>query len=314
VDLPFASVPRVCIASTRRPSFSRQAECLTHLRDDRVNLIAQGVPIASPVKRPHPFGLANYALTYTGWQLFENLVQWHRPRPDLTLAPSDIALSIQQVLGGDVVTITATVHNVGTDSASNIAIRFTDNGAQIGADQVIAAIAAGATGAASVVWNTKGLKGDRTIAVTADPANTLRETDETNNSASRVVTIKGNKVQNGTFQASASGTKPDSWTPSGSTSYPQASDGNRSVTAGPGGSWTSDAIAVATGAAYGMAVDVTGGGSVQIEQLSALGKVLATLSSVTSFTALADVTAVRVKLVGGLVGTTSFDNARMWDA
>jgi hypothetical protein len=266
------------------------------------------------VRSDHPFGLANYALSYSGWQLFENLVQWHRPLPDLTLAPSDIALSIQPVLGGDVVTITATVHNVGTDSASNVAIRFSDNGTQIGSDQVIAAIAAAGTGTASVVWNTKGLKGDHTLAVTADPANAVREADETNNSASRIVTIKGNKVQNGTFQASASGTKPDNWSPSGSTSYAQASDGNRSVTAGPGGSWTSDAIAVTSGATYGLGVDVAGSGSVQIEELSALGKVLATLSSVTSFNALADVTAVRVRLVGGLVGTTTFDNARMWDA
>jgi hypothetical protein len=262
----------------------------------------------------HPFGLASYALSYTGWQLFENLVQWQRPLPDLAVTPSDLALSIQQVVGGDVVTITATVHNVGTEDADNVLVRFTDNGTQIGTDALITTIAAGGTGTASVVWKTKGLKGDRTIAVTADPKDTIREIDETNNSASRVVTVKGNKVQNGDFQQSANGTKPDNWSPSGSTSYPKASDGNRSASAGPGGSWTSDAIGVTSGAKYGLAVDVTGGGSVQIEQLSAVGSVIATVSNVTSFTALADVTQVRVKLVGGLTGITSFDNARVWDA
>ena len=29
----------------------------------------------------HPFGLSSYALTYTGYQLFENLIAWTRPAP-----------------------------------------------------------------------------------------------------------------------------------------------------------------------------------------------------------------------------------------
>jgi len=273
-----------------------------------------GALLPDPEERyDHPFGLSNYALTYTGWQLFENLVQWRRPLPDLAIASSDIAFSTQKVVGGDRVTITATVRNVGTDAASNVAVRFTDNGTPIGADQIIASIAAGATGTASVVWNTKGLKGDRTIVVSVDPANAIRESNETNNSVTGTVTVKGNKVQNGDFQQSSSGTAPDHWSSSGSTSYPQSTDGNRSASAGPGGSWTSDAIAVTSGAKYGLAVDVAGGGTIQIEQLSAVGSVLATLSSVSSFTALADATQVRLRLVGGLIGTATFDNARMWD-
>lgn len=27
----------------------------------------------------HPYGLASYALTYTGYQLVENLITWERP-------------------------------------------------------------------------------------------------------------------------------------------------------------------------------------------------------------------------------------------
>jgi hypothetical protein len=27
----------------------------------------------------HPFGLANYALTYTGYQVLQNSLQWTRP-------------------------------------------------------------------------------------------------------------------------------------------------------------------------------------------------------------------------------------------
>jgi hypothetical protein len=40
-----------------------------------------GALLPMPVERYyHPFGLANYALTYSGWQMFKNLVQWNRPR------------------------------------------------------------------------------------------------------------------------------------------------------------------------------------------------------------------------------------------
>jgi hypothetical protein len=40
-----------------------------------------GALLPMPVERYyHPYGLANYALTYSGWQVFKNLVQWNRPR------------------------------------------------------------------------------------------------------------------------------------------------------------------------------------------------------------------------------------------
>jgi hypothetical protein len=40
-----------------------------------------GALLPMPVERYyHPFGLANYSLTYSGWQVFKNLVQWNRPR------------------------------------------------------------------------------------------------------------------------------------------------------------------------------------------------------------------------------------------
>ncbi|HET7700189.1 MAG TPA: CARDB domain-containing protein [Candidatus Limnocylindria bacterium] len=261
----------------------------------------------------HPFGLSSYALTYTGWQLFENAVQWHRPLPDLAIGGSDVALSTQKIVGGDQVTITATVRNIGTAATKDVAVRFTDNGTQIGSVQTIAQIAAGGSGTASVVWDTKHIKGDRTITVTADPANAIRESNETNNSTTGTVTVRGNKVQNASFEESASGTSPDHWSSSGSTSYPQGSDGQRSVTAGAAGSWTSDAITVEAGKAYGLTVDMTGGGSLRVEQLSTLGAVLSTLSDVTTFTAGANVTQVRVVLLGGLTGTATFDNVRMWE-
>jgi hypothetical protein len=249
-------------------------------------------------------------------------------QPDLTLSSSDIATSKNKIVGGDKVTITATVHNVGTGDATDVKVRFTDNGAQIGTDQTIAAIPAGGTGQAQVVWDTKHLKGNRTITVTADPGDVIDESDETNNSASITVTVRGNKVRNGSFEESQDGQAPDAWTTEGDTTYAQGgSDGQRSVTAGgPTSSWTSEAIAVDAGGTYGVSVDVMGaGGTLVIEQLSATGELLGTLALVLSVvddglfhtvtdtvTIDEDVAEVRVALSGALLGVSTFDDVRMW--
>jgi hypothetical protein len=280
-----------------------------------------GALLPDPEERyDHPYGLANYALTYSGWQVFENVVQWHRPLPDLTISPTDISFSRPVIVTGDQITITATVHNSGTDVANNVAVRFSDNGTRIGTDQVIASLGAGAIGTASVVWNTRGIRGDRTIAIAVDPLNAIRESNESNNSASKVVTVRRNNVQNGDFQDTApagtapAGSAPANWQPAGTTTYPQSPDGNRSAGASPGGSWTSDPVAVTPGAAYGLTVETTGSGTVSVVQLSSLGVLLSTVNNVTSgFTAGAGVTQVRVRLAGGLTGVSTFDNVRLWD-
>jgi hypothetical protein len=264
------------------------------------------------IRYDHPYGLSNYALTYTGWQVFENLVQWQRPLPDLAISTADIALSSERIVSGDPVTITATVHNIGTAPATNVPVRFTDNGTQIGTIQTVANVPAGGTGTASVVWATNGLSGDRTIAVTADPNNLTKELRKDNNTASRVVTVLRNQVQNGDFEQSTSGTAPTSWQPAGATTYARSSAGNHYVTAAPGGSWTSDPIAVTPGRSYGVAA-LNRGGTLTVEQLSATGAVLSALNNVTSFKALAGVAQVRVKLLGGLTGAATFDDVRLWE-
>jgi hypothetical protein len=260
-----------------------------------------GALLPMPTDRSyHPFGLANYAVTYSGYQVLENALQWQRALPDLSVAPDDIAFATAK----GTTTITATVRNVGQVAASGVAVRFTDNGNQIGTEQTIAAIPAGGTGTASVTWPTKTLKGERTIVVAADPANAIAELDESNNSTTRVVTVKGNKVQNGDFQESTNGS-PDHWSSSGSTSYDGSSAG-----AGPGGSWTSDAIDVLPGATYDLALEVAGNGTAAVQQLSAAGVVLASTPLVPALTTLAGAAQVRIVLTGGLGGAT-FDNVWM---
>jgi hypothetical protein len=248
----------------------------------------------------HPFGLASYAVTYSGYQVLQNALQWERPLPDLSVAESDLAFTTVR----DETTVSATVRNPGAAAATAVPVRFTANGGQIGSVQTIASIPAGGSGTASVVWQTKGLKGDYTIAVTADPANAIPESDEANNSASRVVTVRGNKVRNGDFQQSTNG-QPDYWTASGSTSY----DGN-SASAGPGGTWTSDAIPVEAGRSYALSLDVTGAGTAVVQQLSSTGAVLASSPLTAALAPLAGTTQVRIVLTGAL-GGARFDNVWM---
>lgn len=248
----------------------------------------------------HPFGLANYALTYSGYQVLQNALQWERPLPDLTVSPAEITFSSSK----GTTTITATVRNSGQAAAAGAAVGFTDNGSPIGR-ATIASLPAGGSGTVSVAWSTKRIKGERTIVVTADPANAIPELEESNNAATRVVTVKGNKVKNGDFQQSSNGSSPDNWSSSGSTSY----DGSAAGTA-PGGSWTSDPIPVLPGAAYELALDRTGSGTAVVQQLSAAGVLLASAPLVPTLTTLAGAAQVRIVLTGGLGGAT-FDNVWM---
>lgn len=262
----------------------------------------------------HPYGLTSYALTYTGWQLFENAVQWTRPAlPDLAITPADVQMSTQKVVGGDVVTITATVRNIGKADATDVGVRFSVDGQPLAADQVITELKAGGSATAKAVWAVKGQDGEHVLRVEADAARTVAEASETNNAVEAKVTVRGNKVRNGSFEQSSSGTAPDGWSSSGNTTYGQNGDGTRNVTADATGTWTSDAIPVTAGKTYGIAVDISGGGSVAIQQIGALGAVLGTVTGVTQFTAGADVAQVRLVIRGGLTGIATFDNVRMWE-
>jgi subtilase family serine protease len=85
------------------------------------------------------------------------------------------------------------VHNSGTVLASNVRVRFTVDGVQVGSIQTIGSIAPGGTGRTSVAWDTHG-NGTHTVVATADPANAIAESNESNNSGSRIVTVHGGKV------------------------------------------------------------------------------------------------------------------------
>lgn len=111
------------------------------------------------------------------------------PQPDLTLAPSDIGTYQYKGQGAKQVIAVAEVHNNGTADASAVAVRFAMDG-QTFATQTVARIAKGSFVRLTAGWNSKGAKGSHTLTVTADPANAIAESSETNNSASQTVVVK----------------------------------------------------------------------------------------------------------------------------
>jgi hypothetical protein len=255
----------------------------------------------------HPFGLADHAVTYTGYQVLQNTLQWQRPLPDLVVT----GLEATSTKGTQSATLTAQVANTGAVVAPASVVRFLVDGTAIG-ERPVTQLAAGSAAAASVSWSLKGVaNGTHTLSAVVDPGNTVAEANDENNQASRQVEIRGNKVQNGDFQTSSNGTAPDAWTASGPTSY----DG-QTASARPGGSWTSVPIQVSPGQRLGFSVLSSGvPGGATLQQLSATGAVLSTLPLKLSdtLTVATGVTSVRIRLAGGLLGTSTWDDVRLWE-
>jgi len=250
---------------------------------------------------------------------------------DLAIAPSDIDVSQSR----DTAMITATVHNIGTADATNVGVRFLFDGVQLGTDQTIARIAAGGTATATMPLNVRHRKGDHTVTVTVDPTNAITEIREDNNTASKTVTFKGNRVRNGSFEDSDSSGRPDGWEQHGNTDRSDdpaaATDGTRSARAsgrgGTGGTWTSAPISVVAGETLTLSVDTTAVGTssapaLSVNLLGATGVVTSTLAIATgtagslagTLTIPAGVAQVSVTLSGfsatdlAPTGTAIFDN------
>ena len=85
--------------------------------------------------------------------------------------------------------------------------------------------------------------------------------------------------------------------------------------AGAGGTWTSAAIPVTAGMKLGFGIEQAGNGLASIQQLGATGVVLSTTRLVAgeTITVASGATSVRVRLIGGLAGTTTFDDVRLWE-
>jgi hypothetical protein len=243
--------------------------------------------------------------------------------PDL--AASSLSVSQQRIRGGDQVTFSALVSNLERADAANVAVRFLVDGVPLGSDRMIASLPGGSqTMVSSALWSAKHEQGSHTVQVVVDAADVIRELYETNNTASATFVVEGNKIRNGSFEQASQGTSPDAWTSSGATSYENGgADGERSVSAQSGGSWTSEPVAVTPGTAYIASLQTTGmGGTIVIQQFGVSGVLLAVeslplpvsdafQSAGFAVTALAGAASMRVVLMAAALGKTTFDNVQL---
>lgn len=136
----------------------------------------------------HPFGLANYALTYSGYQVLNNALQVERA--DLELRSSDIFLTIPSPREGQKPTIKLKLHNVGTEDVTSVVVRYYANGNVIGQNRLVVTVPAGSYRDIFRTWDTTGYRGQVQIVVRADPDGAIPELDETNNRATKTVTVR----------------------------------------------------------------------------------------------------------------------------
>ena len=295
------------------------------------------------------FGLQSYALSFSAWQVFLNLVDYQRPlQPDLSVGGITTASKVQD---GRTALITATIANDGTGDAGATTTEFVLDGLAALGSVATPVIPAGGSVQVSVNWNTGGVKGDHTIRVTADSARVLDEQNATNNAGVLTVNVKANKVSNGSFeQASSNGTGPEGWTASstaaGETSWSQDGDqGSKGVSIKGTGrnaalsgtpSWTSAPIAVVPGEVLDLVVSVraaqiSSAPAVNLVYLGPAGLILDTVKTLTAplstdgfvtleraVTIPAGVASVRVVLAGfsstdtRTAGTVTFDQVGLY--
>jgi hypothetical protein len=202
----------------------------------------------------------------------------------------------------------------------------------------------------SITWDTKHRAGDHVLVVSADAANAVSELNEDDNDGTFNFTVRGNRIENGSFEESSSGSSPAAWTGSNTGAGTAAwtsggSDGTHSVSlTGNGGSaalhgspkWTSAPVDVVPGETVELVTNVRSAGlssapTASLVYLGALGEVLGTVRVLTAplqttgfatlestVTIPAGVAHVRVALAGFSVadvataGTVTFDEVGLF--
>ncbi len=297
--------------------------------------------LSAPATRAGPASAADIAAG-TGACVVDSL------GPDLQV--TNVVASDRRGRDGKQVTFTATVTNAGDMPAGPSTTEFVLDGATVIGNAGTPGLEAGESADVAVTWNPRNQGGDHTLTVTADSSGAVTESEEANNSADFTFTVRGNRIQNGSFEASSSGTGPDSWsgssTGAGTSSWSDGgSDGSKSVSAtGNGGNaaihgsptWTSDAIEVAPGETLELVTDVRSTGlssapTVGLAYLDSIGQVLSTVRVLTAplqtqgFTTLEQavtvplgVAQVRIVLTGfaptdvATAGTVTFDGIGLY--
>jgi hypothetical protein len=86
-------------------------------------------------------------------------------------------------------TLVATVANKGTSAATGVVVKFMEDTSTVGSSAAIS-LEPGASMDVTLVWPTTRTRGTHVITAIADPANTVSESDESNNKAQASVYIK----------------------------------------------------------------------------------------------------------------------------
>jgi CARDB protein len=111
------------------------------------------------------------------------------------LAPTALRLTATKAKGGDALTFSASVANLGEAAAGNVAVRFLIDGVQLGADRTVSQLAGGSTAVVSSdAWSASHRDGQHTAQVFVDPSNTVAESNEANNAATLTFRIKGGRL------------------------------------------------------------------------------------------------------------------------
>ncbi len=134
------------------------------------------------------------------------------PTPNLAVLVANIGFDPPTPVEGTPVNLLVTVLNTGDADAENVLVQFsdvTDSGQQpIGAVQTIERIPAGGSGTANVAYETGDRDGERKIKVTVDPYAVVRESDETDNTATRALLVTATAAPNLTIPADNIGFAP----------------------------------------------------------------------------------------------------------
>lgn len=181
--------------------------------------------------------------------------------------------------------VTVTVTNTGGTAAQGVVAEVFDGSTSLGRTTA-ADLAPGAQADVTLPWDTRQVKGERVLTVKVDPANVVTESNEGNNQATRTVTIRGNRVTNGSFEQSTGGTSPDGWTGGPGTEYENtgmwSTDGLAAVGLKGGvlgSTWESTPVAVTAGQAYQLALTSAGEApAVTASYLDAAGRVVSKIA------------------------------------
>ena len=112
--------------------------------------------------------------------------------PNLVMTSSSVIVTPTLALPGDIVTMTISVYNGGAVAASGVAVRVMDvtgTPVQVGDDIIIPSIAAGGTQSVTMPYNTGDQPGSKTLTVSADPDNSITESNENDNTSTVTIPI-----------------------------------------------------------------------------------------------------------------------------